>query len=81
MEDRLAARLPGHAADVAVVAGCSVPGVVIQVLRELASADARQPMSPSRRPAYAPPLSAVRFSWCLKYCLEYNLYLDGNLIF
>ena len=30
-------------ADVAVVAGGAVPGVVIQVLRELAAADARQP--------------------------------------
>ena len=42
-EGCLAACLPGHAADVAVVAEGAVPGVVIQVLRELASADARQP--------------------------------------
>ena len=34
---------PGHAADVTVVAGRAVAGVVIQVLRELVAADARQP--------------------------------------
>ena len=42
-ERRLISGFPGHAADVAVVAGCAVPGVVIQVLRELAAADGCQP--------------------------------------
>ena len=42
-ERRLISGFPGHAADVAVVAGCSVPGVVIQVLRELVAADGCQP--------------------------------------
>ena len=35
--------LPGHAADAAVVLHYSVSGVIIQILRELASADPRQP--------------------------------------
>ena len=42
-ECRLISGFPGHAADVAVVAGRAVAGVVIQVLRELASADGCQP--------------------------------------
>ena len=42
-ERRLISGFPGHAADVTVVAGGAVPGVVIQVLRELASADGSQP--------------------------------------
>ena len=39
----LAARLPGHAADVTVPAGRAAARVVIQVLLELRAADARQP--------------------------------------
>ena len=35
--------LPSHAADAAVVLHYSVSGVIIQILRELASADPRQP--------------------------------------
>lgn len=35
--------LPGHAADIAVVAGCTIAGVVIQVLGEARSADTGQP--------------------------------------
>ena len=42
-ERRLISGFPGHAADVAVVAGGAVPGVVIQVLRELIAADGCQP--------------------------------------
>ncbi len=38
-ERRLLSGFPGHAADVAVVAGRAVTGVVIQVLRELAATD------------------------------------------
>ena len=44
-ERRLISGFPGHAADVAVVAGCAVLGVVIQVLRELAAADGCQPVA------------------------------------
>ena len=42
-EDRLAARLPGHAADVAVVAGGARAVGLVQALRELAAADGCQP--------------------------------------
>ena len=35
--------LPRHAADAAVILGRPVAGVILQILRELRSADARQP--------------------------------------
>ena len=37
--------LLGHAADAAVVPGSAVTGIVVQVLCELTSADARQPVA------------------------------------
>ena len=44
-DSALISSLPRHAADAAVVPGSAVTGIVVQVLCELTSADARQPVA------------------------------------